>query len=58
MLKGVVSKEMVPYTQATKKNSEFLNYIYTVKEIQCHSNHSRNCVFELKKSNKKANPGI
>ncbi len=27
------------YTQATKKKSS-LNYVYKVKGIQCHSNHS------------------
>ena len=42
-------------TQATKKNKKnFLNYVCTMKGIQCHSNHSPQ-LFELgkKKKNKK-----
>ncbi len=35
-------------TQATKIKSEFFNYVYTVKGIQCHSNRSPQ-LFELKK---------
>ena len=28
------------YTVVTKKEADFLNYVYTVKGLQCHSNHS------------------
>ncbi len=35
-------------TQATKIKSEFFNYVYTVKGIQCHGNRFLQ-LFELKK---------
>ncbi len=35
-------------TQDTKKKVEFLNYVYMVKGIYCHSNHFPQ-LFELKK---------
>ncbi len=44
-------------TQATKKNSS-LNYVYKIKGIQCHSNHSlQQLELEKKKKKKKKKKG-
>ncbi len=40
-------------TQATKQ-VEFFNYVYTVKGIQCHSNHAPQ-LFELEKKMQQKN---
>ncbi len=39
-------------TQATKKKSNFFNFVYTLKGIQCHSSHSPQ-QFELNKKQQK-----
>ncbi len=39
-------------TEATENKVEFLNYAYTVKEFQYHSNNSLQ-LFELKENNNK-----